>query len=166
MRVIFCGTRSNGTLVRFAYYSRQFLRHCGQPRQLGEKQVACPYLRVRGCRRAQTHLHSIRGRTSIAGWVLGDRPRSCMSSRMRWRKGVMTIPPVRGERSPTGSNVTSHYVPRIEERMMGEDGNWRACFPARSASFMCHLSPGCGRRGLSSLAYCCPNFFVQRRTVS
>src|SRR5687767_1018193 len=33
-------------------------------------------------------------------WVVGEKPRSCMSSNMRRRKGVMTAPPVPGRTSP------------------------------------------------------------------
>ena len=53
--VMHCGTTPNSTRARSVYYGRPFLRHCGRPRQLGEKQAACPYLEMarepmtRGC---------------------------------------------------------------------------------------------------------------------
>ncbi len=157
-----CGTISNGTLVRSACYSRPFLRQCGQPHQLGEKQVACPYLRARGCRRAQTHLHSIRGRTSIAGWVLGDRPRSCMSSRMRWRKGVMTLPPVRGRTNP--NRKERHVILRSEE--CGEDDvrGWQAPIVLPCAQRFVQADDGAGATGpISRVANTCLCQFEPRK---
>ena len=53
----------------------QVLRLSGQPRELGEKQMARPSFEIaretkaRARRRAQTHLRLIRGSTTIAGFL-------------------------------------------------------------------------------------------------